>query len=84
MVVNGTPTFYTPGAIAGIDIVESANNDTINVQQTYEGTPVSIGAIGTDTVNIGSQAPSLGGTLANIAAPVNVSNTSAGSTTGTL
>ena len=78
--VNGAPIFYTPGTIEGIHILAGGGNNTINVQQTYAGAPVSIEGSATDAVNIGSQAPSLGGTLANIAAPVNVSNTS-GSTT---
>jgi hypothetical protein len=69
--INGTPVFYNPAAIAGIDIVVGANS-AINVQQTY--VPVDIEGGGDDTVNIGSQAPNLGGTLANINAPVHVGN----------
>jgi hypothetical protein len=77
---NGTPTFYTANAIAGIHILAAGGNNAINIQQTFAGVPVSVEGSATDTVDIGSSAPSLGGTLANIAAPVNVSNTS-GSTT---
>jgi hypothetical protein len=73
LTVNGVPIFYDPSAIAGIHILPAGGNNTINVQATT--VPVNIEGNSIDTVNIGSAAPSLGGTLANITAPVNVSNT---------
>jgi Immunoglobulin I-set domain/Dockerin type I domain len=75
--INGTPVFYDPNAIAGIDIV-AGGGSVINVQQTY--VPVDVEGTKGDTVNIGSQAPNLGGTLAYINAPIHVGN-SFGSTT---
>jgi RTX calcium-binding nonapeptide repeat (4 copies) len=54
-------------------------NDTVNVLATSASLTID-GQNGTDTVTIGSQAPSLGGTLASIAGPVNVSNSSGGTT----
>ncbi|OYV96331.1 MAG: hypothetical protein B7Z73_00915, partial [Planctomycetia bacterium 21-64-5] len=51
----------------------SGNNDTINVQTTpAAGTTTIDGKGGSNTVTIGSTAPTLGGTLANIAGPVTV------------
>src|SRR5262249_30475031 len=56
-----------------------AGNDTVNVLATT-GPLYLDGENGTDTVTIGSLAPLLGGTLANIAGPVNVDNSSGGTT----
>src|SRR5271157_3245347 len=72
-----TQEYYAP-AVKAITIEAGAGSNVINLQSAP--VPVNIEGSGTDTVNIGSAAPSLGGTLANIAAPVNVSSTS-GSTT---
>jgi hypothetical protein len=66
-----------------LSILGGSGGNTVNVQSTAAGTTTSIDTdhntnIGStnNTVNIGSIAPSLGGTLATIAGPVNVSNSS--------
>jgi hypothetical protein len=74
--------------VTAIHLLGGGGGNTFNVQSTAPGTPVSINtdALAASTnnhVNIGSTAPTLGGTLANIAGPVNVSSSS-GSTTLTL
>jgi acrosin len=72
---SGGNTFTIQSTPAGVSLNSGIGNDQVNVQAT--STPVSIdGDAGNDTVTIGSMAPSLGGTLTNIAGPVSVSNTS--------
>src|SRR5262249_24078968 len=74
--------------VTAIRLFGGGGGNAFNVQSTARGTPITIN---TDTliastnnhVNIGSTAPNLGGTLANIAGPVNVSSSS-GTTTLTL
>jgi hypothetical protein len=51
-------------------------NSTINVQGTSSPLTINGDGLGFQTINIGSQAPSLGGTMANISGPVTVTNTS--------
>jgi hypothetical protein len=70
--VYGTSSFAT-------FLQTGAGNDTVNVLATT-GPLYLDGENGTDTVTIGSLAPGLGGTLANIAGPVNVDNSSGGTT----
>jgi hypothetical protein len=56
-----------------------SGNDTVNVQTI--SAPLTInGDNGRDAINIGSQAPNLNGTLANITQPISVTNTSSLST----
>ena len=55
--INGTPVFYDPNTIAGIDIV-AGGDSAINVQQTY--VPVDIEGTEGDRVNIGSQSAESG------------------------
>jgi hypothetical protein len=62
----GTETFLRTGS----------GNDTVNVQAT-SGPLAVYNTGGTDTVTVGSQAPSLGGTLANINGSVDVSGSGA-------
>jgi hypothetical protein len=52
----------------------TAAGNVVNVQAT--GTTTNLVGIAADTVNIGSNAPSLSGTLAAIAGPLNISNAS--------
>jgi hypothetical protein len=68
--VYGTSNFYIATYLG-----TGTGNDTVNVLATT-GTLNIDGQNGSDTVTLGSLAPSLGGTLANIAGPVNVSNSS--------
>ena len=67
--VYGTSNFYNATFLR-----TGAGNDTVNVAATT-GTLNIDGQNGSDTVTIGSNAPWLGGTLANITGSVNVSNT---------
>jgi hypothetical protein len=73
------------GTISAVNLYGGSGGNTFNVQSTLGTATTSINTDDTltasaNTVNIGSAAPSLGGTLANIAGPLNVSNFS-GSTT---
>jgi hypothetical protein len=51
-----------------------AGSDAFNIQSVAPGVFVSVGAGAGDSVVIGSQAPTLGGTLANILGPVRVTS----------
>jgi hypothetical protein len=77
----------TFGAITAVILGGGSGGNTFNVQSTLASAATSInagnGLSSTNTVTIGSLAPSLGGTLASIAGPVVVSNTS-GSTSLTV
>src|SRR5262249_43112140 len=74
--------------VTAIRLLGGGGGNPFNIQNTASGTPISIN---TDTltastnnqINIGSTAPTLGGTLANVAGPVNVGS-AFGSTTLTL
>jgi hypothetical protein len=68
---TSTPTTLYPNA--------ASNEATVNVQWT--AAPLTInGNAFPEAINIGSLAPSLGGTLAAVAGPITVTNTSADST----
>ncbi len=73
---------YTGGQVTSLNLLGGDGGNTFNVQSTASGTTTSINTNDTstasinNTVNIGSLAPSLGGTLANIAGPVNISGNS--------
>jgi hypothetical protein len=73
---------YTGGQVSALNLFGGHGGNTFNVQSTAANTATSINVNHTgtqsqnNTVNIGSLAPSLGGTLANIAGPVSVSNSS--------
>jgi hypothetical protein len=74
--------------VTDIHLFGGGGGNTFNVQNTALGTPIFIDtdaliASANNHVNIGSSGPSLGGTLANIAGPVNVGSF-AGSTTLTV
>jgi hypothetical protein len=85
-VTNSSVTGLAPASISfdrssltQLNIAGGSGGNTFNVQSTAAGTTTSLNAgdgQATDTVNIGSLAPSLGGTLANIAGPVSLSNSS--------
>jgi hypothetical protein len=67
---------------SNVTVFGGGGNDIINVQATPAGVPFTIdGFTGNVTVNINSSAPSMTGTLSNIAGPVNVVNSSGGHTT---
>jgi Ca2+-binding RTX toxin-like protein len=73
---------YTGGHVSALNLLGGDGGNTFNVLSTASGTTTAINVNDTKTastnnaVNIGSLAPSLGGALANIAGPVNVSNSS--------
>jgi hypothetical protein len=73
---------YTGGQVYDLNLFGGAHGNTFNVQSTASGTTTAINVNDTSTlsnknfVNVGSLAPSLGGTLANIAGPLRVSNSS--------
>jgi hypothetical protein len=70
---GGGNTFNITGTPASTGVDSGAGNDQVNVQASAN--PLSInGDSGADTVILGSNAPSLSGTLSNIAGPVSVSN----------
>jgi hypothetical protein len=65
--------FNITGTPASTSVDSGIGTDQVNVQASAN--PLSInGDSGTDTVILGSKAPSLSGTLSNIAGPVSVSN----------
>jgi acrosin len=66
-------TFNISGTPASTSVDSGVGNDQVNVQASAN--PLSVnGDLGTDTVTLGSKAPSLSGTLSLIAGPVSVSN----------
>jgi hypothetical protein len=78
----GTDTFtvgYSGGtpfpAAIGIAYVGGTGSDQINVQATPAAGLTIDGEGGTDTVIVGSTAPTVGGTLADIAGPLSVADT---------
>jgi hypothetical protein len=78
----------TFGTICAVNLYGGSGGNTFNVQSTLGGATTFINTDATSTsstnnVNVGSAAPSLGGTLASIAGPLSVTNTS-GSTALTL
>jgi hypothetical protein len=77
------PINYTGGQVGFLQILGGQGGNLFNVQSTAAGTNTNIdcddhagGSKSTDGVNVGSQAPYFGGSLANIAGPINISNTS--------
>jgi hypothetical protein len=82
--LNGTTHDYYQFGISGVDVLTEGGTNSVNVQATLAGTPTVVNDGGTDTVTIGSNAPSLSGTLANIAGPVNVATSKGDTGTTTL
>jgi hypothetical protein len=62
-------------AATSVSLDSGLGNDTVNVQGNAGALTIN-GDSGTDLVTIGSKAPSLGGSLANVTGHVNVSNSS--------
>jgi len=74
---SGSNTFTISGTPANIttSLKTGSGNDTTNVQATGTGSTLNVEGGGSiDDVNIGSNAPGLGGTLANVHGTVNVSD----------
>jgi Ca2+-binding RTX toxin-like protein len=78
---RGGNTFNVLGTAAStsVDIDSGAGNDAVNVRASAGSLAIN-GDSGNDVVTLGSQAPSLGGTLTNISGTVNVSNSNTGHT----
>src|SRR5207237_903479 len=65
-----------------IEIQPGDGNNTVNIESTWGNTVTSVQGSSSDTVNISSLAPLVGGTLQNILGPVNVNlNSTSGSAT---
>ena len=72
---SGGNTFNVTGTQANTTLNTGALGDQVNIQGTNGALSIE-GGNGADTVTIGSLAPALGGTLAGIAGPISITNSS--------
>jgi hypothetical protein len=65
--LNGTPTQFSPGTVTSINYYGGAGNDSIDLEQTPAGVPVTLYlATGNDTVDIAASAQTLDGLGADV------------------